>query len=817
MVYLENFAQHDFEKYCSNNGQQSTVNTANNSTCTSPSNQMMTSYPLRFDDLSQTAYLSFDLFNWLDRNLKQSQRYQDRQIYVDMLAIFVRLLFRDSIEWRESLPNHYLVDLVEHCPSLMDWSELSYRFSKRYRLNLKELHSSQFFAMLMIQRYRLLHQLTELATKDRVSTIRTSACIVLYTLLQCANHWVVNHLHQIPITSINDCCIPKTNMTVGLNISAGGGSDSDHSHHQLTEMIMDYYDTYMDNATIISDHNDLNSYNSIAYFTSEQLYLRRQYEQDRIVLEELHKVYTLVDDIRLDFSLNYYQLRNKRKKPRKQLQQRDEMIPSPTPSITSIDSSVIELINELMLSVENDVNSSYLVAKEKDDGGILKQVIERTPELLPEEDEGIDLVNDSSVLITDDSATSSTLSSPTIDTTTTSSLDTANNQSAEAESPSSSSSPSITSRGLIYLANVNELVADSNELSSISHTTVAESSLPTGNNRNSLNSIKSSNLNSLHCSPKKRKSPKHHEQQTINHRSASNLSIEKHLNTIIKHNSNIQQPNVPSMISAKTNSSSVNKSGYKGNHQGIIPCHNNNKLGVSSSSKKKTSILTSHHHQQQSNRNNNGIALLPTPTNTTNVAHCGGSKVPVLSNRSNNNYHHQTTANNNRALLQHGSNITNNNNNITPNTANCTASSMSQPSSPYPGYCFRIVYPQTGRSLSNNIQATNSSAQFYSGSIGQAAHVPHHNIPSSLSSPGINNNNNNDSVYQQQQQHYNPHNYHHNLQNKIPAKINSATIPYRAISHPHHQHQNHHPQAGLLHQPSQTKSSSSKWHNHNCK
>ncbi|OTF79027.1 hypothetical protein BLA29_003435, partial [Euroglyphus maynei] len=308
MVYLENFAQHDFEKYCSN-CVQSTINTANNS-----SNQMMmTSNPLQFDDQSQTAYLSFDLFNWLDRNLKQSQRYQDRQIYVDMLAIFVRLLFRDSIEYRESLPNHYLMDLEEHCPSLMDWSELSYRFSKNHRFNLKELHSSQFFAMLMIQRYRLLHQLTELATKDRVSTIRTSACIVLYTLLQCTNCWVVNHLNQ---------------MTCGIS---GDGND----HPYLTEIIMDYYDAYIDNATISSEI-DTNSYNSIAYCTSEQLDIRRQCEQDRIVLEELHKLYTLVDDIRLDFSLNYYQLRNKRKKPRKQ--QRDEKISSPTPSITSIDS-----------------------------------------------------------------------------------------------------------------------------------------------------------------------------------------------------------------------------------------------------------------------------------------------------------------------------------------------------------------------------------------------------------------------------------------------------------------------------------------------
>mgnify|MGYP000029333871 CR=1 FL=1 len=820
MVYLENFAQHDFEKYCV----QSTAvnNGANNQTT-----MMMISYPLNFDDHDhdQNAYLSFDLFNWLDRNLRQSQRYQDRQLYIDMLAMFIRFLFRDSIEWRESLPNHYLMDIEEQCPSLMNWSELSYRFSKyRYHLNLKELHSSQFFAMLMIQRYRLLHQLTELATKDRVSTIRTSSCIVLFTLLQCTNYWVINHLHQIPIT-VNDHCITKTNMIGTRNVSDIDNNDQS----QLIEIIMDYYDAYMDNnGTIISEiESSANNYNSIGYCTSEQLEIRRQLEKDRIVLEELYKLYTLIDDIRLDLNLNYYQLRNKRKKPRKQ-QYNDEMISSssPTPSITSIDSSVIELINELMLTVENDYLDQMNENNDDDDDVILEPLDKSSSE----EDEGIDLNNDSSELIIDDLVVSesSTLSSSSIIETT--AMETVNN---------STESESTKCPGLIYVANVDELIVDSNEtMDSKGNTSITEAGSETSavvvinkkvvESSWSIQGNKSFNPNSLKCSTKKRKSPKHHEQQHqqshMNHqRSVSNLALEKHLNTIIKHSdiiSNIQQPSI--MMMAKTNSTNVNKSGYKGNyyhHHGINPGHNSGKVSLSASSKKKTSMINS--QQRNNNNNNNGIALLPTPNNN-NTVHCG-SKVPILSNRNNNNNsHHHHMINNRVSLLQQqqqSSMVNNNNNNLTPNTANRNTSSS------YPGFCYRIVYPtQTGQQQqSSTTTTTNSSAQFYnSGSTGTATTTTtaHHHLPlsSSLSSPGNNNNNNNNgNLYQQQQ-----HNYHHQKQNKIPSKLaNSATIPFRTISFPQHHH--HHPQAGLLHQPLQTKSSSSslmilpKWHNHNCK
>ncbi|KAH9412832.1 hypothetical protein DERP_009814 [Dermatophagoides pteronyssinus] len=574
MVYLENFAQHDFEKYCV---QSTSVNNGANNQTT----MMMISNPLNFDDHDQNAYLSFDLFNWLDRNLRQSQRYQDRQLYIDMLAMFIRFLFRDSIEWRESLPNHYLMDIEEQCPSLMNWSELSYRFSKyRYHLNLKELHSSQFFAMLMIQRYRLLHQLTELATKDRVSTIRTSSCIVLFTLLQCTNYWVINHLHHIPIT-VNDHCITKTNMIATRNVS---DIIDNNDQSQLIEIIMDYYDAYMDNnGTIISEIESSanNNYNStIAYCTSEQLEIRRQLEKDRIVLEELYKLYTLIDDI---------------------------------------------------------------------------------------QDEGIDLNNDSSELIIDDLVVSesSTLSSSSIIETT--AMETVNN---------STESESTKCPGLIYVANVDELIVDSNEtMDSKGHTSINEAEPETSavvvinkkvvESSWSIQGNKSFNPNSLKCSTKKRKSPKHHEQQHqqqqshMNHqRSVSNLALEKHLNTIIKHSdiiSNIQQPSI--MMMAKTNSTNVNKSGYKGNyyyhHHGINPGHNSGKVSSSSSaslSKKKTSIINSQ-QRNNNNNNNNGIALLPTPNNN-NTVHCG-SKVPILSNRNNNNNSHHNHMINNRAGLLH--------------------------------------------------------------------------------------------------------------------------------------------------------------------
>ncbi|KAI7696107.1 hypothetical protein SSS_00575, partial [Sarcoptes scabiei] len=106
-----------------------------------------------------------------------------------MIHLLIRNLFNDAICWSESMTNHFIVDLEEYCPSLIRTTRMLAN-----SLNLKFLseltNPNQMFAMLILEKNNLLHSITELAIQDRVSTIRASACTVLYSILQCFDYWI---------------------------------------------------------------------------------------------------------------------------------------------------------------------------------------------------------------------------------------------------------------------------------------------------------------------------------------------------------------------------------------------------------------------------------------------------------------------------------------------------------------------------------------------------------------------------------------------------------------------------------------------------
>lgn len=631
LVYLENFAQHDFEKFYSN---------SENTGCIEDDIESC-------DNESKLAYLSFDLFNWLDRNLKQSNKYQDRQIYIDIISILIKFLFHDSFGCNQSSPNHFIVDLHDLCSSLIDTKYLTYRFSKKFP-SLKDLHSSQFFMMLIIQRYRLLHLFTELSTKDRVNTIRASACTVLYSLLQCINFWVVNNIH----------CLTEI---------------EERPDDNCIEAIMDYYDCYIEN---IEDNSSNTCYNG---FNSDHLYRRLQTETDRIVIEELNKVFQLVDDYRLDFNLNYYQLKNKRKKQRKR--ENSFLLPEVTPEII-IDSNVIELVDELLLFVENMNIDIDIFADENcniDDININEVGIDIEDAEIKEQ------------INIDDLEEPHILSLPP---------------------PPSSQQFDNNRRGLIFIPNVELEQSNSNIHSENSDTITKQSSITTNTTNTTVINQESSSattplspLSSPNKSPMKRKSSKHTNSNSHVYSSNQFSKTSNSSNTgnsskslaskLSNKNKNLHHKHWS--INDVTNSS--NTSHYRSNQQSVTGNlktktkhkESQQSIHISNSSNKavnahhSTNLVTPGSGTMKSNSQRN-VALLPTPVfpGTSNRHHhqYRNSKVPVYSNHTSNN-------------------LTGSVNYLPAPTTSGNSSGPVAPT-PYSGMCFRIVYP-----------SLLSSAQFY--------------------------------------------------------------------------------------------------------
>lgn len=597
------------------------------------------------DSESKLAYLSFDLFNWMDRNLKQSSRYQDRQIYIDIISILTKFLFQDSFGWHQSSPNHFIVDLHDLCNSLIDTKCLTYRFSTKLP-SLKDLHSSQFFMMLIIQRYRLLHIFTELSTKDRVNTIRASACTVLYSLLKCINFWVVNNIHCLTeIERPDDNCI---------------------------EAIMDYYDCYIENTEDNSANTCFNGFNS------EHLYRRLHSETDRIVTEELNKVFQLVDDYRLDFNINYYQLKNKRKKQRKR--ENDCLLPEVAPEI--IDSSVIELVDELLLFVENmNIDIDIFGGDNGNTDNIHEIGIDFEDTTIHQELINIDNLDEPHI--------PSLLPSPS-----TQQLD--NNR-----------------RGLIFIPNV-ELGQFNTNIQSENSGTIPKQSLSPSNTAiinhgplilsSSISSTSSTSISSTNKSPMKRKSSKHTNSNShayssnqfskasnnSNNNSNSSKSLVSKLNNKSK---NLHHKHWPT---ASDTANSSNASHYRSNQQQSMTSNLKTKTKHKESQQQIHSNKTGNvHHSNNSATSGSGtmkpnsqrnVALLPTPvlpsSNNRHHYQYRNSKVPVYSN--------------------HNSNNSTGSVNYLPTPTTSVSSSGSGAPTPYSGMCFRIVYP-----------SLLSSAQFY--------------------------------------------------------------------------------------------------------
>lgn len=268
---------------------------------------------------SNSNRLPFDLFDWLNYHLKQSNKYQDRQLYIDMIHLLIRNLFNDAICWSESMTNHFIVDLEEYCPSLIRTTRMLAN-----SLNLKFLseltNPNQMFAMLILEKNNLLHSITELAIQDRVSTIRASACTVLYSILQCFDYWI------------------STNSPIIQS------SDNEKNSQEIHEMIVCYYHSYM---SIEKNDNEIDS-SSCSF---QDLHDHLRIENDKIVSSEIKKILSLASNFKVDYHLSQNFVKNKRKKSAK-----DCDIVRISTSDIFIDSNLMELIEEILIFLEKTEN-----------------------------------------------------------------------------------------------------------------------------------------------------------------------------------------------------------------------------------------------------------------------------------------------------------------------------------------------------------------------------------------------------------------------------------------------------------------------------
>lgn len=217
VIYIENFAQNDFQTLVVDQNYEKV-----------------------------TKKLDFNLFEWLDVNLRLSTKYQVRQIYIDVYAILLQLLGGSEVT---SGGNHYLADLSTLCPALV-----TIDLSKAQEDLLKVEQFPSMFLSMAITKYRILNALTSLAANDRVCTIRASACTVVHSMIQFLQK----------TANCKECKYPTS--------------------HKL---VSSYLGQYMNNS--VNEEN------------ANSLLNRMSVETDRITFDELQRLYVLIDDVRLEY------------------------------------------------------------------------------------------------------------------------------------------------------------------------------------------------------------------------------------------------------------------------------------------------------------------------------------------------------------------------------------------------------------------------------------------------------------------------------------------------------------------------------------
>ncbi|KAI2795827.1 hypothetical protein BLOT_016467 [Blomia tropicalis] len=287
IIYLEQYAQYDYMKF-----NQSTASTID-------------------ENGDSNGKLNFDLFAWLDSNLRKSDKYQQRQCYIDIYAILLRLMFGSPMPQGQSMvqapPNEassfdhnlYLVDLMSICPKLhtVQFDQYNYHL-------LAELDRLHFVALL-VSRNDILEKFTDISINDRVPTIRASAATVLNSII-----WTMK------------CCTVLTNL-----------NQSDCTAARL-----------------------LTNYLTIELM--ERLFERVHQDRDRLVVAQLKRVFKLVDCVRQDLRLSHPIMEVETKTP-----PTEELLVIPKCAEPSLlnkfenDNEIIEEIHHLMDELLNIVQN----------------------------------------------------------------------------------------------------------------------------------------------------------------------------------------------------------------------------------------------------------------------------------------------------------------------------------------------------------------------------------------------------------------------------------------------------------------------------
>ncbi|KAJ6225694.1 hypothetical protein RDWZM_004239 [Blomia tropicalis] len=409
IIYLEQYAQYDYMKF-----NQSTASTID-------------------ENGDSNGKLNFDLFAWLDSNLRKSDKYQQRQCYIDIYAILLRLMFGSPMPQGQSMvqapPNEassfdhnlYLVDLMSICPKLhtVQFDQYNYHL-------LAELDRLHFVALL-VSRNDILEKFTDISINDRVPTIRASAATVLNSII-----WTMK------------CCTVLTNL-----------NQSDCTAARL-----------------------LTNYLTIELM--ERLFERVHQDRDRLVVAQLKRVFKLVDCVRQDLRLSHPIMEVETKTP-----PTEELLVIPKCAEPSLlnkfenDNEIIDeihhLMDELLNIVQNEcsemvdnqlINDDPMITEYDDQGEGIENPDDPEIDVLMGEQinenhnnemEHIDMtLQDSSGLET--SLTTLSISTHTTDTITNVSANVNEQQIQHFPSPSSKNIDSISPRrGIIVISSMNEL------------------------------------------------------------------------------------------------------------------------------------------------------------------------------------------------------------------------------------------------------------------------------------------------------------------------------------------------------------------------